>query len=147
MSDFEIAGINSLKQALTIMARQPKTISRRDPITLKLMEEIYVEVRQARISGYSWKDLVAVINEKCKIKLHQNSVASLFQELDLKYEKETGIQALPVAKKRGSRKKSKPASVKQETEEVPEEIDSPVCTYTGKKRGRPKKDAAEEKKS
>ena len=148
MSDFEIAGINSLKQALTIMARQPKTISRRDPITLKLMEEIYVEVRQARISGYSWKDLVAVINEKCKIKLHQNSVASLFQELDLKYEKETGIQALPVAKKRGSRKKSKPASVKQETEEGdPEEIGAPVCTYTGKRRGRPKKNAAEEKKS
>lgn len=77
MSDFEIAGINSLKQALTQMARQPKTISRRDPITLKLMEEIYVEVRQARISGYSWKDLKTVINEKCKIKLHENTVASV----------------------------------------------------------------------
>ena len=143
MSDFEINGLHSLKQALTQMGRSPKTISRRDPMVLKLMEEIYVEVRQARISGYSWKDLKLVINEKCKIKLHENSIASVFHELDLRYEKESGIQALPVAKKRGSRKKSKPASVKQETEEgAPEEIGAPVCTYTGKKRGRPKKDAA-----
>ena len=143
MSDFEINGLHSLKQALTQMGRSPKTISRRDPMVLKLMEEIYVEVRQARISGYSWKDLKTVINEKCKIKLHENTVASVFQELDMKYEKETGIQALPVAKKRGSRKKSKSASVKQEQEEeTPEEIGVPVSTYTGKKRGRPKKDAA-----
>ena len=114
MSDFEINGLNLLKQALAQMGRSPKTISRRDPMVLKLMEEIYVEVRQARISGYSWKDLKYVINEKCKIKLNENTIASVFQELDLKYEKETGIQALPVAKKRGSRKKSKSASVKQE---------------------------------
>lgn len=135
MSDFEIAGINSLKQALTQMGRSPKTITRRDPIVLKLMEEIYVEVRHARISGYSWKDLKTVINEKCKIKLHENTVASVFQELDMKYEKETGIQALPVAKRRGGRKK-----LKQETEEgAPEEIGAPVSTYTGKRRGRPKK--------
>lgn len=143
MSDFEINGLHSLKQVLTQMGRSPKTISRRDPMVLKLMEEIYVEVRQARISGYSWKDLKYVINEKCKIKLNENTIASVFQELDLKYEKETGIQALPVAKKRGSRKKSKSASVKQEQEEeTPEEIGVPVSTYTGKKRGRPKKDAA-----
>ena len=143
MSDFEINGLHSLKQVLTQMGRSPKTISRRDPMVLKLMEEIYVEVRQARISGYSWKDLKSVINEKCKIKLNENTIASVFQELDLKYEKETGIQALPVAKKRGSRKKSKSASVKQEQEEeTPEEIGVPVSTYTGKKRGRPKKDAA-----
>lgn len=144
MSDFEIAGINSLKQALTQMGRSPKTISRRDPMVLKLMEEIYVEVRQARISGYSWKDLKTVINEKCKIKLHENTVASVFQELDLKYEKETGVQALPVAKKRGSRKKSKPASVKQEQEETFEEIGAPVSTYTGKRRGRPRQLRTEE---
>ena len=141
MSDFEINGLNLLKQALTQMSRSPKTISRRDPIILiKLMEEIYVEVRQARISGYSWKDLKTVINEKCKIKLHENTVASVFQELDLKYEKETGIQALPVAKRRGGRKK-----LKQETEEgAPEEIGAPVSTYTGKRRGRPKKLRTEE---
>ena len=140
MSDFEIAGINSLKQALTQMGRSPKTITRRDPIVLKLMEEIYVEVRHARISGYSWKDLKTVINEKCKIKLHENTVASVFQELDMKYEKETGIQALPVAKRRGGRKK-----LKQETEEgAPEEIGAPVSTYTGKRRGRPKKLRTEE---
>ena len=135
MSDFEINGLNLLKQALTQMGRSPKTISRRDPMVLKLMEEIYVEVRQARISGYSWKDLKSVINEKCKIKLCENTVASVFQELDMKYEKETGIQALPVAKRRGGRKK-----LKQETEEgAPEEIGAPVSTYTGKRRGRPKK--------
>ena len=140
MSDFEIAGINSLKQALTQMGRSPKTITRRDPIVLKLMEEIYVEVRHARISGYSWKDLKTVINEKCKIKLHENTVASVFQELDMKYERETGIQALPVAKRRGGRKK-----LKQETEEgAPEEIGAPVSTYTGKRRGRPKKLRTEE---
>lgn len=144
MSDFEIAGINSLKQALTQMGRSPKTITRRDPIILKLMEEIYVEVRQARISGYSWKDLKSVINEKCKIKLHENTVASVFHELDLRYEKETGVQALPVAKKRVSRKKSKPASVKQEQEETFEEIGAPVSTYTGKKRGRPRQLHTEE---
>ena len=140
MSDFEINGLNLLKQALTQMGRSPKTISRRDPMVLKLMEEIYVEVRQARISGYSWKDLKSVINEKCKIKLCENTVASVFQELDMKYEKETGIQALPVAKRRGGRKK-----LKQETEEgAPEEIGAPVSTYTGKRRGRPKKLRTEE---
>ena len=140
MSDFEINGLHSLKQVLTQMGRSPKTISRRDPIVLKLMEEIYVEVRQARISGYSWKDLKSVINEKCKIKLHENTVAGVFQELDMKYERETGIQALPVAKRRGGRKK-----LKQETEEgAPEEIGAPVSTYTGKRRGRPKKFRTEE---
>ncbi len=89
--------------------------------------------------------LKSVINEKCKIKLHENSVASVFRELDLKYEKESGVQALPVAKKRGSRKKSKPASVKQETEEgAPEEIGAPVSIYTGKRRGRPRQLRTEE---
>lgn len=140
MSDFEINGLNLLKQALTQMGRSPKTISRRDPMVLKLMEEIYVEVRQARISGYSWKDLKAVINEKCKIKLCENTVASVFQELDLKYEKETGIQALPVAKRRGGRKKAQPTGAEPESEaKTFEEIGAPVSTYTGKKRGRPKK--------
>ncbi len=57
MSDFEISGLNSLKQALTQMGRSPKTISRRDPLIFKLMEEIYVEVRQARMADTRGRDL------------------------------------------------------------------------------------------
>ena len=139
MSDFEIAGINSLKQALTQMARQPKSMKRGNPLAERLINEIYVEIRQSRIAGYSWKDLTALINDKCRIKLSTGTVSGLFRELDLKYEKETDIKALPVAKKHGGRRKAQPAAAKQETKE---EIGAPVSTYTGKKRGRPKKGAA-----
>ena len=139
MSDFEIAGINSLKQALTLMGKQPKAMGRRDPIAERLIDEIYVELRQARIAGYTWKDLATAINDKCKMKLSPYTVTNLFCELDLKYEKETGIKALPVAKGHVIRKKTKLPTVSNEAKDVE---DSPVCTYTGKKRGRPKKDAA-----
>ena len=99
MSDFEINGLNLLKQALTQMGRSPKTISRRDPMVLKLMEEIYVEVRQARISGYSWKDLKGLLSTKnAKIKLYENTVASVFQELDMKYEKENRYSGIAGSK-------------------------------------------------
>ena len=145
MSDFEIAGINSLKQALTQMARQPKNMKRGDPIAERLINEIYVEIRQSRIAGYSWKDLTTLINDKCRIKLSTGTVSGLFRELDLKYEKETDVKALPVAKKHGGRKKAKPTNTNTKSEaedETPEEIGAPASTYTGKKRGRPKKDAA-----
>lgn len=140
MSDFEIAGINSLKQALTLMGRQPKARFGRDnSINKMLMDEIYVEVRQARVAGHSWKELSTVILEKCRIKLHPNTVSRMFRELDLKYEKETGVKALPVAQGMYSTKKTKPTTPTRETKDVD---DAPACTYTGKKRGRPKKDAA-----
>ena len=81
-----------------------------------------------------------LLTKNAKFKLHENTVASVFQELDMKYEKETGIQALPVAKSAEVEKK-----LKQETEEgAPEEIGAPVSTYTGKRRGRPKKLRTEE---
>ena len=53
MSDFEIAGINVLKQQLTLMSRQPKAMKRRNPIAERLIDEIYQELRQTKISGYS----------------------------------------------------------------------------------------------
>ena len=135
MSDFEIAGLNSLKQALTLMSRQPKSMGRGDPIAEKLINEIYVEIRQARISGYSWKELSAVINEKCKIKIRQEVVSSIFRELDLKYEEETDVKALPVSKHCGGRKKTKPTKTESK------DLDGgPACAYTGKKRGRPRKE-------
>lgn len=140
MSDFEIEGINLLKQALTQMSRQPKArLGRDNSFNRLLMDEIYVEIRSARIAGYSYKDLSTVIQDRCKIKIHPNTVSSLFRELDLKYEKETGIKALPVAKRNVFHKKTKPPTPTRETKDVD---DAPACTYTGKKRGRPKKDAA-----
>ncbi len=135
MSDFEIAGINSLKQQLTLMSRQPRAVRSSNPIAERLIDEIYPELRQAKIAGYSWKDLSGLISEKCKIKLSANTVSKFFRILDLRYEKETGIQALPVAKRRRGQKK-----LKQETEEgTSEEIGAPVSTYTDKRHGRPKK--------
>lgn len=143
MSDFEISGLHSLKQQLTLMSRQPRAVRSHNPIAERLIDEIYPELRQAKIAGYSWKDLSALISDKCKIKLSANTVSKLFRILDLRYEKETGVKALPVAKKYGGRKKAKSTDTKSDPEdETPEEIGAPASTYTGKKRGRPKKDAA-----
>lgn len=113
MSDFEIAGINVLKQQLTLMSRQPKAMKRRDPIAERLIDEIYPELRQAKISGYSWKNLALLISEKCKIKMSANTVAKIFHEIDLRYEKETGIKALPVKTRTTCVKRGRP---KKDTE-------------------------------
>jgi len=142
MSDFEIEGINLLKQALTQMSRQPKArLGRDNSFNRLLMDEIYVEIRSARIAGYSYKDLSTVIQDRCKIKIHPNTVSSLFRELDLKYEKETGIKALPVAKGNVAPKKTKPPEVSNGIKDVD---GLPVCTYTGKRRGRPRQLRTEE---
>lgn len=140
MSDFEISGLHSLKQQLTLMSRQPRAVRSHNPIAERLIDEIYPELRQAKIAGYSWKDLSALISDKCKIKLSANTASKLFRILDLRYEKETGVKALPVAKKYGGRKKAQPTGAEPESEaKTFEEIGAPVSTYTGKKRGRPKK--------
>ena len=117
MSDFEIAGINSLKQQLTLMSRQPRAVRSSNPIAERLIDEIYPELRQAKIAGYSWKDLSGLISEKCKIKLSANTVSKLFRILDLRYEKETNIKALPVkARKTSYVKRGRPKKLRAEEE-------------------------------
>ena len=127
--------ISSLKQALIQMARQPACLWCNDAIVEKLIDEIYVEIRACRIAGCTWEELSTMINEKCTIRVNQEIVSSIFRKLDLKYAKETGVKALPITKRRGGGKK--PTTVKK----VPmygDLGDGPICTYTGKKRGRPK---------
>ncbi len=93
MADFDIPGLPDLKMELTRMSSSPKK-NQRSPILRDLIRELYTEIRMVRIQGHGWATVAEIIRKKTKIPCSAPSVKKFFEEIDLEWEKETGVAAL-----------------------------------------------------
>lgn len=94
MAGFDVPGLCTARAKLTSMAKVPQP-NKRNGITRKIVTELYCEIREARIAGYSWIKITDAINQAMNLAFKAASVSQLFREIDLKYEQETGVAALP----------------------------------------------------
>lgn len=97
MAEFDVPGLRSARVKLTTMAKEPQP-NKSSGITRKIITELYCEIRDARIAGYSWQKIADAIIQATNIKLTGGGISQLFRALDLKYERETGVEALPVGR-------------------------------------------------
>lgn len=93
MADFDIPGIGQARMNLALLADTP--VVGQSEIKRELINELYVEIRAARIAGHSWRAVAEAINSAVKMKISKEMIVSYFRELDKKYEEETGVRALP----------------------------------------------------
>lgn len=98
MADFDIPGIGQARMNLALLADTP--VVGQSEIKRALIDELYVEIRAARIAGHSWRAVAEAINSAVKMKISKEMIVSYFRELDKKYEAETGVRALPEQMKR-----------------------------------------------
>lgn len=106
MADFDIPGINFARQALTTLAKNPRSNKGMTVIKTKMIKALYPEIRQARLAGYSWDSISKTIFESgLKPRISPKFLQRIFREVDLEYEKETGVKALPIEPHFGGRKR------------------------------------------
>lgn len=107
MAEFDLPGINFARQALTALAKKPRSSKGMSVIKANMIKALYPEIRQARLAGYSWDSITKAIFESgLKPQISQKFLQRIFREVDLEYEKETGVKALPIER---GRKRKKPA--------------------------------------
>ncbi|MDO4561428.1 MAG: hypothetical protein Q4C86_10815 [bacterium] len=117
MDDFEIPGIGKARMKLTDLSRNPTGKSRvADDVKEKLIKELYVEIRAARMAGHTWKSIRAAIVSDINLKISEICVNRMFTQLDKEYKAETGVAALPNQSRGGHKRGTGRKGKKQEVE-------------------------------
>lgn len=93
---FDCEGLAYARKALTELTAIP-TRSANSARQRQLIDELYVEIRAARKAGNSWINIRKHIVENVKgISLSEGFLKRYFEEVDKKWQKETGEPALSV---------------------------------------------------
>lgn len=119
MADFDMPGIGRARMGLTELARSPARRGGCAAVKRALVKELYTEIRAARLAGHSWKTIQKSIVKEISVSISPPTLASFFNEIDKRYEAETGVKALPetgVKRKRGRPKKAAAAPERAEGE-------------------------------
>ena len=105
MADLDIPGLSSARAALTKLGKTRGNMQGwgRSEMIKGIVQELYPEIRSARIAGHSWKKISEALDSTILMPMSDYALRKYFAIMDLEYEKETGIAALPV--KDGRRKK------------------------------------------
>lgn len=90
----DIKGVESARSGLMSMAANP-TGRPRSGMCPAIVRELYVEIREARIAGRQWKDIVQVIKRECGVEFTTSAVVRNFRIVDKEWEQRTGVPALP----------------------------------------------------
>lgn len=104
MADLDIPGLNSARALLTKMGKTRGNMQGwgRSEMIKGIVQELYPEIRAARIAGHSWKKISEALDSTILMPMSDYALRKYFAIVDREYEKETGIAALPV--KDGRRK-------------------------------------------
>lgn len=113
MADLELPGLSSARAALTKLGKTPGNMQGPNARGLRrqIVRELYTEIRSSRIAGHSWKKIAKVFAEAMSVPMSNYCLRTYFNKIDLEYEKETGVAALPriqyPANRRGRPRKEK----------------------------------------
>ncbi len=106
MPDFDIPGLGRARQALTALAKSPRSTHGLTAIKKSITKALYTEIRAARLAGYSWASInKAICDSGLQPRLSEKLLAELFREVDKEYERETGVKALLKDNPCGDRRK------------------------------------------
>lgn len=106
MADFDMPGLGKARTALTSLAQNPARKGN-DEIKRALIKDLYTEIRAARIAGHTWRSIRVAILSNMNLKISEGFLMEAFIEQDKRYEKETGIKALPVRRYDKAKKKER----------------------------------------
>lgn len=112
MADFDIPGLGYARQALTKLAKGPAPSSSKTLTMTKwaMIRELYAELRAARLAGHSWYKIDKALRESgLKPYMSTSFISRAFHAIDLEYEKETGVKALPREAAKGGKRRKKEA--------------------------------------
>ena len=103
--EFETIGLGKARMQLTELA---KIGGRHDNAPkVKIIEELYVEIRAARSTECSWIRIRKALVQNIKdLKISAPKLCEMFHKIDVKYEKETGEPALPVVTKHWKKRRA-----------------------------------------
>jgi len=106
MPEFDIPGLGKARMALTELARNPHASRGQEQMKTQFIESLYTEIRAARMAGHSWKKIMESIwKSGVSVRFSASFFRKSFAEIDKRYEKETGVKALP-AETRGRKKRA-----------------------------------------
>ncbi len=106
MPEFDVPGLGRARMALTELARSPRASYGQKQMKTQLIESLYTEIRAARMAGHSWKKIMESIRKSgVVVRFSPAFLQKSFAEIDKRYEKETGVKALP-AETRGRKKRA-----------------------------------------
>ena len=102
--DDKLPGLLKIKSALATLAANPGNSANSGKRAY--VEKLYAEIRAARVAGHSFPDIARAIGsaDPEAPKISWNYLATLFREIDLEWQRETGVPALPIGAARGKRK-------------------------------------------
>ncbi|KEJ91113.1 hypothetical protein [Synergistes jonesii] len=105
MPEFDVPGLGRARMALTELARNPRASYGQKQLKTQLIESLYTEIRAARMAGHTWKKIMESIRKSgVVIRFSLVFLQKSFAEIDKRYEKETGVKALPPATCRREKK-------------------------------------------
>ncbi|WP_281679795.1 hypothetical protein [Synergistes jonesii] len=108
MPEFDVPGLGKARMALTELARSPRASRGQEQMKTQLVESLYTEIRAARMAGHSWKkNMESIRKGGVAVRFSPIFLRKSFAEIDKRYEKETGVKALPAETR--SRKKKAPS--------------------------------------
>ena len=109
MADFDMPGIGRARMGLTELARSPARRGGCSAVKRALVQELYTEIRAARLAWHSWEVIKNSIRGSVDVRISVKALAAFFAEIDKRYEAETGVKALPetgAKRKRGRPRKA-----------------------------------------
>ena len=95
MDNFDTPGLNQLRSEIKIAASKPSKKGRAGKHLLRAaIESLYAEIRDYRIAGHGWLRLSEMIRKRIDIPCSAISIEKLFNEIDERWERETGVPSL-----------------------------------------------------
>lgn len=115
MADLDLPELSNVRAALTKMGKTRGNMQgpAASGLRMYIIRELYTEIRSARIAGHSWENIQVLFAETFSVPMSKHCLRNYFRKVDLEYEAETGIAALPVKiwgpkKKKGKARKENP---------------------------------------
>lgn len=90
----DIPGVESARSGLMRLAANPAGRPR-SGMCPALVRELYAEIREARIAGRQWRDIVDLLKKECGVQFTTGAVSRCFRIVDKEWEQRTGVPALP----------------------------------------------------
>ena len=95
MTDFCIEGLERARAVLVKATKEWRGRTCNPSLRRRLVEELYTEIRAARIKGVPWRVIADSISAPAGLVISSKCLSDYFNEYDRRVEQKTGVSALP----------------------------------------------------